>query len=205
GFRHKILKAISDPNVAYILMLLGTTGLIAELYSPGAIFPGVLGSICLILAFYSFQTLPVNGAGLLLIFLSIVLFIAEMMVPGFGVLAFGGVTALLIGSLMLFDTPLPILRVSPTVLSATIIPIAIIFVFIVQAAWRAQRAVPITEEENGEGLVGAVGVAQGNLTPTGTIKIHGELWQAETKEQILAGEGVEVIKRTGLTLQVKKV
>ncbi|MBI3358824.1 MAG: nodulation protein NfeD [Nitrospirae bacterium] len=205
GFRHKILKAISDPDVAYILMLLGTTGLIAELYSPGAIFPGVLGSICLILAFYSFQTLPVNGAGLLLIFLSIVLFIAEMMVPGFGVLAFGGVTALLIGSLMLFDTPLPILRVSPTVLSATIIPIAIIFVFIVQAAWRAQRAVPITEEENGEGLVGAVGVAQGNLTPTGTIKIHGELWQAETKEQILAGEGVEVIKRTGLTLQVKKV
>jgi membrane-bound serine protease (ClpP class) len=204
GFRHNILKAISDPNVAYILMLLGTTGLLAELYSPGAIFPGVLGSICLILAFYAFQTLPVNYAGVSLVFLSFVLFVAEIMVPSFGVLAVGGITALLIGSLMLFDAPLPALRISPTVLFATIIPIAIIFVFIVQAAWRAQRMVPSTEGWEGESLVGAVGVAQSNLNPTGTIKIHGELWQAETEGAILSGEKAEVVERIGLVLRVRK-
>jgi len=204
GFRHNILKAISDPNVAYILMLLGTTGLLAELYSPGAIFPGVLGSICLILAFYAFQTLPVNYAGVSLVFLSFVLFVAEIMVPSFGVLAIGGITALLIGSLMLFDAPLPAMRISPTVLFATIIPIAIIFVFIVQAAWRAQRMVPSREGWEGESLVGAVGVAQSNLNPTGTIKIHGELWQAETEGAILSGEKAEVVERIGLVLRVRK-
>ncbi len=199
GFRHKILKAISDPNVAYILMLLGTTGLIAELYSPGAIFPGVLGSISLILAFFAFQTLSVNYAGVALIILSFVLLIAETMTPSFGVLAMGGITALLIGSLMLFDAPLPALRVSPSVLFATIVPIVIIFVFIVKAAWQVRPALPTTEE-----LIGEMGVAQSNLTPAGTIKIHGELWQARTEETILAGEEIEVIKRTGLTLWVKK-
>ncbi len=201
GLRHKILALISDPNVAYILMTLGTTGLIAELYSPGAIFPGVLGSICLILAFYSFQTLPVNGAGLLLILLAIVLFIAEMMVPGFGVLAFGGVTALLIGSLMLYDAPLSGMQISPTVLSATIISIAIVVAFIVHATWRARRAGPIAKG----GLVGEVGVAQSNLTPTGTIKIHGELWQAETEDAIYSGEKARVVERIGLMLRVRKV
>ena len=201
SLRHKILKVISDPNVAYILMMLGTTGLIAELYSPGLLFPGVLGAICLILAFYSFQTLPVTGAGLLLILLSVVLLIAETMTPSFGVLAMGGVTALLIGSLMLFDSPLPALRVSPSVLFATIIPIVIIFVFIVKVTWQTRHSLPTTKEED---LIGQIGVAQGNLAPTGTIKIQGELWQAETDDTVLAGEAVEVIKRTGLTLRVKK-
>lgn len=197
--RHKILKVISDPNVAYILMMLGTTGLIAELYSPGLIFPGVLGAICLILAFYSFQTLPVTGAGLLLMLLSVILFLAETMTPSFGVLAIGGVTALLIGSLMLFDSPLAAMRISPSVILATIVPIVIIFVFIVKAAWQGRHALPTTEE-----LIGEMGVAQSNLAPTGTIKIHGELWQAETEDTVLAGEEVEIIKRTGLILRVKK-
>lgn len=201
SLRHKILKAITDPNVAYILMMLGTTGLIAELYSPGMIFPGVLGAICLILAFYSFQTLPVTGAGLLLILLSMLLFIAETLTPTFGVLAMGGVTALLIGSLMLFDSPLPELQISPSVLFATIIPIVIIFAFIVRAAWQTRNMPKVTEVE---ALIGEIGIAQSNFNSTGTIKIHGELWQTETEDAILAGEAVTVIKRTGLTLRVKR-
>ncbi len=204
SWRHKILKVISDPNVAYILMLLGTTGLLAELYSPGSIFPGVLGTICLILAFYAFQTLPVNYAGLLLILFSIVLFIAEVMVQGFGVLAMGGVTAMLIGSLMLFDANIPALRLYPSVLFTSVFMITFFFLFLIQAAWRAQRMRPATEGGEGGGVLGEVGVVQNDLSPGGTIKIHGELWQAEAEEPILAGEKVEVVKRTGLTLWVKK-
>ncbi len=205
GLRHKILKAIADPNVAYILMMLGTTGLIAELYSPGLIFPGVLGAICLILAFYSFQTLPVNYAGLLLILLAIILFVAEIMITGFGLLAAGGVTALLIGSLMLFDTPHPALRIAPSVLFSTVFTVASFFLLLILVAWRTQKSAPAQEAGEGGGVLGQVGIAKSDLNPTGSILIHGELWQAYAEETILAGEEAEVIKRTGLTLQVKRL
>jgi membrane-bound serine protease (ClpP class) len=204
GLRHKLLSLISDPNVVYILMLLGTTGLLAELYSPGAIFPGVMGAICLILSFYAFQTLPVNYAGVALIVLAIVLFIAEVMVQGFGVLALGGVTSLLIGSLMLFDSHLPAMAVSPSVIFSSVFTMALLFAFIARAAWRAQKAGPAKEGGEEGGVLGEVGIALGNLNPVGSIRVHGELWQAEAIEPISAGEEVEIIERVGLKLWVRK-
>ena len=202
GLRHKLLKAISDPNVAYILMMLGTTGLIAELYSPGLIFPGVLGAISLILAFYSFQTLPVNYAGLALIVLSIILFVAEVMVQGFGVLAIGGITALLFGSLMLFDSSLPAFHLSLPVILLTVIPIAIFFLFLIQVVRRSLSGASVAYA--GGGMVGQTVMATTDLNPTGTVLIHGELWQATAQETILAGESAEVTRMSGLTLSVKK-
>jgi membrane-bound serine protease (ClpP class) len=204
GLRHKLLSLIADPNVVYILMLLGTTGLLAEMYSPGAIFPGVIGAICLILSFYSFQTLPVNYAGVALIVLAVVLFIAEVLVQGFGVLALGGITSLLIGSLMLFDSRMPALAVSPSVIFSSVFTIALLFGFIVRAAWRAQKTGPAREGGEEGGVLGEVGIAQSNLAPLGSIMVHGEIWQAEAIEPISAGDKVEIIERVGLKLWVRK-
>ncbi|HEY5599790.1 MAG TPA: NfeD family protein, partial [Candidatus Manganitrophaceae bacterium] len=202
SLRLRILKAISDPNVAYILMLLGITGLIAELYSPGAILPGVVGAICLILAFYSFQTLPINYAGVLLILLAFILFIAEIKVQSFGVLGFGGVTALLLGSLMLMSTDIPSLKVSLSVILSTVLVVTLFFLFIMQAAWRSQLGRPVTGME---GLIGEIGATETDLAPRGTLRIRGEIWQAESDEPIPAGTEVEVVEVIGLKLRVKKV
>ncbi|TAJ97321.1 MAG: nodulation protein NfeD [Candidatus Manganitrophaceae bacterium] len=200
--RLRILKAISDPNVAYVLMLLGITGLIAELYSPGAILPGVVGAISLILALYAFQTLPINYAGLLLILLAFLLFLAEIKVQSFGVLGFGGVVSLLFGSLMLINADIPSLRVSLQVIVPSVLITSLFFLFIVQAAWRSQRRRPVT---GAEGLIGEIGVAQTDLTPKGMLQVHGELWSAESDEPVATGEPAEVVRVDGLQLHVKKV
>ncbi|MDC4206369.1 MAG: nodulation protein NfeD [Candidatus Manganitrophus sp.] len=202
SLRLRILKAISDPNVAYILMLVGITGLIAELYSPGAIFPGVVGAISLILAFYSFQTLPINDAGLLLILLAVVLFVAEAFVPSFGLLGLGGITALLFGSLMLMDTDLPALRISPAVIFSTVAVILLFSLVFIRAAWRAQRGGTVTGKE---GMVGEIGVAIADLAPRGMVRVHGEIWQAEGDEPIAKGEEVAVMEVIGLKLRVRKI
>jgi membrane-bound serine protease (ClpP class) len=202
SLRLRILKAISDPNVAYILMLIGITGLLAELYSPGAIFPGVVGAISLILAFYAFQTLPINYAGLLLILLAVVLFVAEAFVPSFGLLGLGGITSLLIGSLMLMDTDLPALRISPAVIFSTVVMILLVSLVFVRAAWRTQRSRTVTGKE---GLVGEIGVAISDLTPRGMLRVHGEIWQAESDEPIVKGEEAEVTEVRGLKLRVRKI
>ncbi|WDT74484.1 MAG: nodulation protein NfeD [Candidatus Manganitrophus sp.] len=202
SLRLRILKAISDPNVAYILMLVGITGLIAELYSPGAIFPGVVGAISLILAFYSFQTLPINDAGLLLILLAVVLFVAEAFVPSFGLLGLGGITALLFGSLMLMDTDLPALRISPAVIFSTVAVILLFSLVFIRAAWRAQRGGTVTGKE---GMVGELGVAIADLAPRGMVRVHGEIWQAEGDEPIAKGEEVAVTEVIGLKLRVRKI
>lgn len=202
SLRLRILKAISDPNVAYILMLVGITGLIAELYSPGAIFPGVVGAISLILAFYSFQTLPINDAGLLLILLAVVLFVAEAFVPSFGLLGLGGITALLFGSLMLMDTDLPALRISPAVIFSTMAVILLFSLVFIRAAWRAQRGGTVTGKE---GMVGEIGVAIADLAPRGMVRVHGEIWQAEGDEPIAKGEEVAVTEVIGLKLRVRKI
>ncbi|MDC4225287.1 MAG: hypothetical protein MPW15_13885 [Candidatus Manganitrophus sp.] len=202
SLRLRILKAISDPNVAYILMLVGITGLIAELYSPGAIFPGVVGAISLILAFYSFQTLPINYAGLLLILLAVVLFVAEAFVPSFGLLGLGGITALLFGSLMLMDTDLPALRISPAVIFSTVAVILLFSLVFIRAAWRTQRSGTVTGKE---GMVGEIGVAIADLAPRGMVRVHGEIWQAEGDEPIAKGEEVAVMEVIGLKLRVRKI
>jgi len=202
GFRLRVLKTISDPNVAYILMLVGVTGLIAELYSPGAVLPGVVGAISLILAFYAFQTLPINYAGLLLILLAGVLFAAEAFVPSFGILGIGGIIALLIGSLMLIDTDLPGFGISLRVILSTVAAALLLLLAFARAAWRAQRGRPVT---GSEGLVGEVGVALDDLSPAGMVRVHGEIWRAESDEPIQRGEEAQVVEVVGLKVRVRKI
>lgn len=202
GFRLRVLKTISDPNVAYILMLVGVTGLIAELYSPGAVLPGVVGAISLILAFYAFQTLPINYAGVLLILLAALLFAAEAFVPSFGILGVGGIAALLIGSLMLIDTDLPGFGISLRVILPTVVTALLLLIAFARVAWQAQRGRPVT---GSEGLVGEVGVALNDLSPGGMIRVHGEIWRAESDEPIAKGEEAEVIEVIGLKVRVGRI
>src|SRR3972149_2732166 len=157
GLRHRILNLISDPNVAYILMLLGFYGLFFELTNPGSIFPGVMGGICLILAFYAFQTLPVNYAGLLLIILAIILFILEVKIISHGVLTIGGIISMVIGSIMLFESPAPFMKLSLYVILPAAIITALFFSLTLGLAFKAFKRKPVT---GSEGLLGGEGVAR---------------------------------------------
>ena len=200
--REKILATLTDPNIAYILMMLGVAGLYFELAHPGSIFPGVIGAICLILAFYSFQVLSVNYAGILFIVLAIVLFLAEIKVASYGLLSIGGTICLLLGSLMLFDSTSPYLRPSLAVLLATIAITATFFITIATLAFRAYVRKPAS---GSEGMIGLVGAVVSRIAPNGKVFIHGEYWNAYGEEVIEEGEGVEVIGIKGLTIKVKKI
>ncbi len=197
GFRDKVLKTISDPNIAYILMMIGLAGLYFELSHPGAIFPGVTGAISLILAFYSFQTLPVNYAGLLLIALAIILFIAEVKVTSYGVLSIGGLISLTIGSIMLFED----LGVSIKLMIPTILLVGGFFVVVAGLAFRACHTKPLSGTE---GLIGEVGMVKEPLDPEGLIFVHGEYWRATAGDRIEIGGKVEVLGIKGLVLKVRK-
>src|SRR5499426_4542462 len=175
GLRLEWLKAISDPNIAYLLMTIGTIGIIAELYSPGAILPGIVGAISLILAFYSFQSLPVNYAGVLLFFLGVVFFILEATVTSYGLLAIGGVVAMLLGSMMLSKTDVEFLQISWSVILPVVALTAVFSLFMVGMGVRAMRRRPATGREE---MVGLVGTVQTPLTPYGQLAVHGELWEA---------------------------
>ncbi|MFN3534657.1 MAG: NfeD family protein, partial [Desulfatiglandales bacterium] len=188
---------ISDPNIAYILMMIGLAGIYFELSHPGAIFPGVIGGISLILAFYSFQTLPVNYAGLLLIILSVALFILEIKVQSYGMLSLGGILSLVLGSIMLFED----LRVSLKLLIPTVLGITAFFVIVTGLAIKAVWRRPLTGKE---GLVGEVGVAKTSIAKQGKVFVHGEYWNAQSEEPIGEGEKVVVIGMEGLLLKVKK-
>lgn len=202
GLRHKILNFISDPNVAYILMLLGFYGLFFELTNPGAIFPGVLGGICLILAFYAFQTLPVNYAGLLLIILAIILFILEVKIVSHGVLSIGGVISMIIGSLMLFESPSPFLRLSLYLIVPAALVTALFFTLTISLAVKAYRRKPVTGREE---LIGMEGLAKTDITKDeGMISLHGELWAAYSDEAISKGEKAVVEDVSGLKVKVRK-
>lgn len=201
SWRLRLLNALIDPNVAYVLMLLGTYGLLYELMSPGAILPGVVGSICLILAFYAFQTLPINYAGLLLILLAIILFVAEIKVPSYGLLTVGGIIAMFLGSLMLIKSDLSYLRVSMKVIVPSVLGTALFFLFVVGMAVRTFGARPVT---GAEGLVGRHGIARTDLAPTGTVFVHGELWEAQSGETVRQGDKVVVTAVEGLRLKVKR-
>lgn len=202
SFRDKILKVISDPTIAYILLILGMAGLYFELSNPGAILPGVLGGICLILAFWAFQTLPINFAGLLLIILGVLLFIAELQVVSHGVLTVGGIVALLLGSLMLIDSPAPFLQISLSAIIGVTAATAGFFLLIIGAALRAHRRQPVTGHE---GLIGQIGVVKTPLRPEGQIFVRGEIWKATSEEPVKPGGQVEVTGISGLTLKVKKL
>ena len=197
GFRDRILRTISDPNIAYVLMMIGLAGLYFELSHPGAIFPGVIGAISLILAFFAFQTLPVNYAGLLLIVLAIIFFIVEVKVTSYGVLSIGGLISLTIGSIMLFED----VMVSLKLMLPTIVLVGGFFVIVASLAFRAFRAKP---KSGTDGLLGEVGLVKERIDPEGLIFVHGEYWQAKAREKLEPGERVEVEGVDGLILRVKK-
>ena len=202
GLRHRILNLISDPNVAYILMLLGFYGLFFELTNPGSIFPGVMGGICLILAFYAFQTLPVNYAGLLLIILAIILFILEVKIISHGVLTIGGIISMVIGSIMLFESPAPFMKLSLYVILPAAIITALFFSLTLGLAFKAFKRKPVT---GSEGLLGGEGVASTDITKDGgMILLHGERWSAYSDEPISKGEKVKVEAVSGLKVKVKR-
>lgn len=197
GFRDRVLKTISDPNIAYILMMIGLAGLYFELSHPGAIFPGVIGAISLTLAFFSFQALPVNYAGLILIALAIIFFIAEVKVASYGILSIGGLVALTLGSIMLFED----VGVSLKLMAPTIVLVGGFFVAVAALAFRAYHRKPTG---GADGLIGEVGVVKEPLAPEGMVFVHGEYWRAVSKERIEADEPVEVTGIEGLKLKVKR-
>jgi len=203
GFIEKLLNIISDPNIAYILLMLGFYGIMFELYSPGTILPGILGVISLILAFYSLQTLPVNYAGVALIAFALLLFILEIKIVSHGVLAIGGIISLLLGSMMLIRTGSgDIGKISWTVIISTTAVTALFFLFVIGMGIRAQRLKPTTGIN---ALVDETGVANEVLSPSGMVLVHGELWQAESLSgEINKGEKIRVKNMKGFKLFVEK-
>lgn len=201
GLRLRILNTLSNPNVAYILMILGIYGLFFELASPGAILPGVVGAICLILAFYAFQTLPVNYAGLLLIMLGIILFIAEIKIISYGMLTIAGVISMVLGSIMLMKTGIPYLRISWAVILPVALATALFFAIAIGMAVKAHRRQPVTGIE---GLIGEIGEAYTDIDLEGKMFIHGEIWDARSNESIKKGEKIEIVKTDRMTVIVKR-
>jgi membrane-bound serine protease (ClpP class) len=198
--RTKILKTISNPNIAYILMMIGLAGLYFEFSHPGSIFPGVIGAIALILAFFAMQTLPVNYAGILLIVLAIIFFIMEMKIISYGLLSVAGVVSLLLGSLMLFKGDGPDMKLSLQVLLPTVILISAFFVAIAGLVFRAQISKPTT---GSTGLVGEIGVVKKALIPDGKVFVHGELWNARAKDPIDKDAKVRIVQVVNLILEVE--
>ncbi|HEX16431.1 MAG TPA: nodulation protein NfeD [Deltaproteobacteria bacterium] len=202
SFRDRLLHTISNPSIAYILLMLGIYGLFFELSNPGAVFPGVVGGICLILAFFAFQMLPINYAGVALIVLGIILLILEVKITSYGLLSIGGVLSILLGSLMLIESPAQYLRLSLSFVLPVVIVTAGFFLFALTMVIRAHRRRPTTGRE---GLVGRRGEARTALAPEGLVEVFGELWRAEaTDGEIPAGEAVEVVGVEGMKLKVKK-
>jgi len=202
GFRDRFLNVISDPNVAYVLMMLGMLGLFFELSNPGVILPGVIGGISLILAFFAFQSLPINYAGLLLILFGIVLLVAEIKIVSHGVLAIGGIISMALGSLMLFDSPEVGFRVSWWVIAPTVGATAGLFLFVVAAGVRALGRPPAT---GAEALIGKTGSVRERLAPEGQVMVSGEIWRAVAEgEPVEIGGQVRIVAVDGLTLKVNK-
>jgi membrane-bound serine protease (ClpP class) len=187
--RQKFLLTISNPNLAYLLLMLGLLGLYFEFAHPGAILPGVLGAISLLLAIFSFQILPINYVALLLILLAIGLFILEVKVQSFGILGVGGIIAMVIGSVMLVNSPVPELQPSLKIIIPLAIGLSLIFLFLMFLVVRAHSRKAYTGKE---GLVGEVGVAQTDLAPEGKVFVHGEIWNAEAAEPLAKGTKVKV-------------
>jgi membrane-bound serine protease (ClpP class) len=203
SFRDQLLSIISNPNIAYILLMLGIYGLFFELANPGVILPGVIGGICLILAFFALQMLPINYAGVALILLGIILFIAEVKITSYGMLSVAGVISLLLGSIMLIDSPAEFLQIS---FVKFILPVVLVsaafFLFALIMVVRAHRRRPTTGKE---GLIGRIGVATVDLKPEGVVEIRGELWNAVAEEEIKAGEKVQVKEMDGMKVRVIKI
>ncbi len=198
-WRFEFLKVLSDPNIAYILMTIGTIGIIAELYSPGMIFPGVVGVVSLILAFYSFQTLPINYAGLLLMLLGVVLLILEMQMFSYGLLSIAGIAAMILGSVMLMDGGPEFQQVSLNVILPVVLVFAGLVMLITGLAVKSIRRKPVT---GAEALVGMTAIAKTNLDLDGSVWLNGEMWHAVSDVPVLVGQPVRVVAVEGLRLSV---
>jgi len=203
SFIDKLLNIISDPNLMYILFLLGLYGMLFELYNPGAILPGIVGVIALILAFYSMQTLPVNYAGLALIIFAVILFILEIKIVSHGLLAIGGIVSLLLGSLMLFHSgsSLEYVQLSKKVIISAVAVTTFFFLFIVGLGLKAQRAKPVTGIS---GMIGETGITLETLAPWGTVHVHGERWNAESVSGTIdKGTKIRVVELINMKLKVE--
>ncbi len=201
-FRDRFLALITDPNIAYILMMVGMLGIFFELQNPGVVLPGVIGGISLILAFFAFQSLPINWAGVMLILFGVALLIAEIKIISHGVLTAGGVVAMVLGSFMLYDAPEVGFRVSWTVILPTVGATAGLVVWAVSAGMRAMMRSPVT---GAAGMIGRVVVARSALGPEGQVQVDGEIWRAVSEGgAIPAGEKVRVMAVDGLTLKVSR-
>ncbi|MCX5809201.1 MAG: nodulation protein NfeD [Proteobacteria bacterium] len=199
-FKYKFLSYLSDPNVAYLLMMIGIYGILFEIYSPGSIFPGVVGGISIILALYAFQTIPITFAGVFLILLGIVFFILELKIISHGVLGVAGIISIVIGSVMLIDLPRSIFAISWKSIIAVAILSGIFFFGVLSYAIKAQLSKVKTGKE---GLIGETGVALTDVFKDGKIVVHGEIWNARSDEQINKGDRVVVAGVEGLMLVVK--
>ncbi len=199
--RQRILDIISNPNITYILMMLVLVGLYLELSNPGLILPGVIGAISMILALYAMQTLPINYAGLLLIILGVVLFIAEINVMSYGLLAVGGAISIFLGSIMLIDSDDPAMQISRTVLYPTL---GMTFLCTIGIIYLAAKSSQLRSTTGLEGMVGQTGVVKEKLNPQGRILVHGEIWNAESDTAISEDEKVVVESVAGLTIKVRK-
>jgi membrane-bound serine protease (ClpP class) len=200
-WRQAILAAIANPQVLFLLLLGALAGLGAEISHPGLIFPGVLGALCLILFLFASQIIPVNWAGVLLVLLAIGLFVAEIKVASYGLLTLGGLVAMVLGAMMLVDSPLPELRVDIWRLAPAIVAFAAFVLLLVSLVVQAQRRRPVT---GAEGLVGTAGRADSDLSPAGWVLVEGELWRALAQEPVARGESVRVESVEGLLLRVRR-
>jgi len=201
GARYRILAALANPNIAYILLMIGIYGIYFELASPGSVFPGVVGGICLLLGFYSLQTLSASYAGVLMILLSVVLFFLELKIQSHGALAIGGILSMVLGSLMLFRNNVdPFLRVSWSVLIPMVVLSAGFFALVISLAVRSQFRKP---ETGREGMIGETGVAASDIDGAGKVFVVGELWDARCDRPVRKGEAVTVKDVQGMTLIVE--
>jgi membrane-bound serine protease (ClpP class) len=201
SIKQKVLNAIADPNIAYLLMMAGFLGLYMEFAHPGVIFPGVAGAICLLLAFASLQLLPINYAGLGLIILGIGLLVGEAFAPSFGVLGVGGVISLALGSFFLFDTEGSDLIVDRSIIFTAVATLGSFVLIVSYLVFRSQQSKPTLGIA---GLVGEIGEVRGKLNPSGKIFVHGEYWNAQADSEIDVGEKVEVVGHEGMNLKVRR-
>ncbi|MEK7749010.1 MAG: nodulation protein NfeD [Bacteroidota bacterium] len=205
GWSEKVLDILSDPNIAYILFMMGVYGLLFELYNPGSILPGIVGVISLIIAFYSFHTLPINYAGLALIIFSVILFVLEIKVVSHGLLSVGGVISLLLGSMMLIrsESALEFIEISWTVIITSVAITSLFFLVVIGLGLKAQTRKATT---GSEGLIGETGEAISALNPTGYVRVHGEIWSAEAKkDKISKGDRVRIVEVQNLMVIVEKL
>lgn len=205
-WRDRVLSMITNPNIAYFLLMIAMWGIFFELSNPGSIFPGVIGAIALLIFLYSTQTLPVNYAGLALIVLAVVLFILEVKITSFGLLTLGGIVAMILGSLMLFETPdnilAPAMSISLSLVITFSIVTAILFLLAVGLALKARQRKVTT---GAEGILGEKGIARSVITTSGQVQVHGEIWSAYAEEEIPAGSAIRILQVEGLKVKVEKV